>query len=202
MVPRRQTTQEQPPSTTGFAGELATYGFYLGASPFWYTCLFAVLIVFYSAGFKSTELLLSFWTGQSSDAQEVNRFYLGFYGMLAGISIIGITGSAFFYLTVMVPRNSEVLHARLLNAVMGAPLSFFSNTDVGVTTNRFSQDMSVIDTELPYTLIDFALNITTVVMAAVLMCVFSGYFAATLPPIILFCWGESIIRDIAHVLMY
>ncbi|KAF7515463.1 hypothetical protein G7054_g14560 [Neopestalotiopsis clavispora] len=187
-VPRRQTAQEQPPSTTGFAGELATYGYYLGASPLWYTCLFAVLIVFYSAGFKSTELLLSFWTGQSSDGQEVNRFYLGFYGMLAGISIIGITGSAFFYLTVMVPRNSEVLHARLLNAVMGAPLSFFSNTDVGVTTNRFSQDMSVIDTELPYTLIDFALNITTVVMAAILMCVFSGYFAATLPPIILFCW--------------
>ncbi|ETS82191.1 hypothetical protein PFICI_07193 [Pestalotiopsis fici W106-1] len=189
-VPRRPTTDEQLPSTTGFIGELATYGYYLGSSPLWYSWLFAILIVFYSAGFKSTELLLSFWTGQSSTGQEINNFYLGFYGMLSGISIIGITGGAYFYLTVMVPKNSEVLHARLLNAVMEAPLSFFSNTDVGVTTNRFSQDMSVIDTELPYTLIDFALNITTVVMAAVLMCVFSGYFAATLPPIMLFCWGK------------
>lgn len=188
-MPRRQTPEQQPASTTGFVGELATYGYYLGSSPWWYSLLFGALIIFYSAGFKSTELLLSFWTGRTN-TEETNNFYLGFYGMLSGIAIAGITGGAYFWLTVMVPLNSEVLHARLLNTVMGAPLSFFSNTDVGVTTNRFSQDMSVIDTELPYTLIDFALNITTAVMAAVLMCVFSGYFAATLPPIILFCWRK------------
>ncbi|KAK6217677.1 RAS2 protein [Pestalotiopsis sp. IQ-011] len=187
VMPRRQTPEQQPAATTGFVGELATYGYYLGSSPWWYSILFGALIIFYSAGFKSTELLLSFWTGRTN-TEETNNFYLGFYGMLSGIAIAGITGGAYFWLTVMVPLNSEVLHARLLNTVMGAPLSFFSNTDVGVTTNRFSQDMSVIDTELPYTLIDFALNITTAVMAAVLMCVFSGYFAATLPPIILFCW--------------
>jgi ATP-binding cassette subfamily C (CFTR/MRP) protein 1 len=31
---------------------------------------------------------------------------------------------------------------------MNAPLAFFSAVDTGVTTNRFSQDMSMVDTDL------------------------------------------------------
>lgn len=91
---------------------------------------------------------------------------------------------------------------------MGAPLSFFTSTDVGTTTNRycaqrpqlymkfvlkktcrFSQDMTVIDAELPYALVDLSLSIVTAIMGAILMCLSAGYFAATMPPVILivFC---------------
>lgn len=34
-------------------------------------------------------------------------------------------------------------------------MAFFSNTDTGVTTNRFSQDFMYIDSELPLALLDF-----------------------------------------------
>lgn len=34
-----------------------------------------------------------------------------------------------------------------------APMSFFSSTDTGITTNRFSQDLELIDMELPVALI-------------------------------------------------
>jgi ABC-type bacteriocin/lantibiotic exporter with double-glycine peptidase domain len=140
-----------------------------------------------------TELLLSYWTRHTTIVeQSTNNFYLGLYGMLSGIAILGIIGGAYFFLINMVPLSSEVLHARLLKTVMEAPLSFFSKTDVGVTTNRFSQDMSVVDTELPFALIDFCLNLMVTLMAAILMCVFSGYFAATLPAVIFFCWRKSI----------
>ncbi|KAJ5790163.1 ABC transporter integral membrane type 1 [Penicillium psychrosexuale] len=87
--------------------------------------------------------------------QATNDYYLGLFAMLTGLAVLGITGAAYFFLVVMVASSSEVLHA----------LAFFSRTDVGVTTNRFSQDMSVI-----------------------LMCVFSGYFAAALVPFVAFCW--------------
>lgn len=136
-----------------------------------------------------TELLLSFWTGHSVITQQsVNNFYLGLYAMLAGLAIIGIMGAAVHYLVIMVPLSSEVLHARLLGTVMNAPLSFFSRMDVGVTTNRFSRDMSVIDTELPFALIDLAIDTSVTIMSVILMCVFSGYFVATLPPLAFFCW--------------
>ena len=172
-------------------GELAIYGYYFGSVPLWYMLLFAALVILYAGGYKMTELLLSFWTGHANAAQTTG-FYLGLYGMLSGLAVLGVTGAAYFYLITMVPLTSEVLHARLLQSVIDVPLAFFSRIDVGVTTNRFRQDMSVIDTELPFALVDFAVNLAVLLMGTILMCVFSGYFAATVPPVTFFCWRELI----------
>lgn len=177
-------------STGRVLGELATYGYYIGSVPAWQSLLFGGVVVLYGASYKMTELLLSFWTATAHPDQTTNNFYLGLYAMLSGLALLTITGAAYFYLIVMVPLSSEVLHARLLKTVISAPLSFFSKTDVGVTTNRFSQDMSVIDTELPFALVDFVIDLCVLVMGAVLMCVFSGYFAALVPPVIFFCYRE------------
>lgn len=47
------------------------------------------------------------------------------------------------------PESGARLHKVLLQSVMGAPQSFFDETDSGVTLNRFSQDMTIIDGQLP-----------------------------------------------------
>ncbi|KAK9775253.1 putative p-loop containing nucleoside triphosphate hydrolase protein [Seiridium cardinale] len=47
--------------------------------------------------------------------------------------------------------------------------------------------MSVLDTELPYASSDFFYGMSLIVVSAILMYVFSGYFAAVIPPIV-FCW--------------
>ena len=67
----------------------------------------------------------------------------------------------------MVPRSGEKFHFELLKTVLrqvsllslgrkrtgtdnrSAPISFFVTTDTGVTLNRFSQDLQLIDMELP-----------------------------------------------------
>jgi ATP-binding cassette subfamily C (CFTR/MRP) protein 1 len=49
----------------------------------------------------------------------------------------------------MVPRSGIAFHKKLLDTVLGAPMSFFASTDTGVTLNRFSQDLMLIDMELP-----------------------------------------------------
>ncbi|KAJ5901474.1 hypothetical protein N7495_002002 [Penicillium taxi] len=170
-------------------GEFATYAYYFGSVPVWHTILFASLIILYAGGDKMTALVLSFWTDTGEEpGQATNDYYLGLFGMLTGLAVLGITGTAYFYLVVMVPLSSEVLHARLLHSVMNAPVAFFSRTDVGVTTNRFSQDMSVVDTELPFAFVDLCVNFSLIIMSVILMCVFSGYFAATIVPFVAFCW--------------
>jgi ATP-binding cassette subfamily C (CFTR/MRP) protein 1 len=123
-----------------------------------------------------------------TNGNSSNGFYLGLYGMLAGLATLGLTSAAWFLLLNMVPKSAEVLHERLLNTVMGAPLSFFTSTDIGTTTNRFSQDMTVIDAELPYSLVDLMFSLVVTIMAAILMCLSAGYFAATMPPVILIVW--------------
>ncbi|KAF5718138.1 multidrug resistance-associated 1 [Fusarium mundagurra] len=190
-----QGPEEETESANRALGELATYGYYFNTVPKWHVLLLVMLIVLFGAAHKMTELLLSFWTGHSVITQQsVNNFYLGLYAMLAGLAIIGIMGAAVHYLVIMVPLSSEVLHARLLRTVMNAPLSFFSRMDVGVTTNRFSRDMSVIDTELPFALIDLAIDTSVTIMSVILMCVFSGYFVATLPPLAFFCWFALVLQ--------
>ena len=47
------------------------------------------------------------------------------------------------------PISGAGLHKILLRSVMRAPQSFFDETDSGITLNRFSQDMTLIDGQLP-----------------------------------------------------
>ncbi|GKT64976.1 ABC multidrug transporter [Colletotrichum tofieldiae] len=151
-------------------GEFATYAYYFGSVPVWYTILFAALVIMYAGGYQMTALVLSFWTDTAEESgQATDDYYLGLFGLLTGLAVLGITGAAYFFLIVMVPLSSEILHARLLRSVMEAPVAFFSRTDVGVTTNRFSQDMSVVDTELPFALVDFCVNFALIIMSVILM---------------------------------
>ncbi|KAL2851083.1 P-loop containing nucleoside triphosphate hydrolase protein [Aspergillus pseudoustus] len=170
-------------------GEFATYAYYFGSVPAWHIVLLAAFVVLFAGGNRMTALVLSFWTDTAEESgQATNDYYLGFFGMLTGFAVLGITGTAYFFLVVMVPLSSGVLHARLLQSVMNAPVAFFARTDVGVITNRFSQDMSVVDTELAFALVDFCINFSLLLMSVILMCVFSGYFAAALVPFVAFCW--------------
>lgn len=47
------------------------------------------------------------------------------------------------------PKSGVGLHRVLLKSVIRAPQSFFDETDSGITLNRFSQDMTLIDGSLP-----------------------------------------------------
>lgn len=127
----------------------------------------------------------------AAHGNSVNGFYIGLYGMLCILGSFGLTGGAYQLLLHMVPKSAEVLHERLLNTVMRAPLSFFTSTDTGTIINRFSQDMTVLDAELPYALVDLSLGVVVTMMGAVLMCLSAGYFAATMPPVILLVWGKA-----------
>lgn len=49
------------------------------------------------------------------------------------------------------PKTMEALHGTLLHTVLRAPQAFFSETDTGITLNRFSQDMDMVDKQLPMT---------------------------------------------------
>lgn len=60
----------------------------------------------------------------------------------------------------------------------------------------FSQDMTVLDAELPYALIDFMMGVVLTIMSAILMCFSAGYFAAIIPPLFLVVWGTSTTQEI------
>jgi ABC-type bacteriocin/lantibiotic exporter with double-glycine peptidase domain len=192
-------------------GEWSTYKYYfssIGRS----RCLLSLLyLVLSGTAAKLTEMLVTYWTSAISEqGEEVNRLYLEMYWMLAGIGTIFYSFATYHYFLYVVPGSAEELHARLLHSVMNAPLYFFSRTDTGITTNRsaaratklpsqifahidnrFSQDMSVVDKELPFALIDLIMSLVQTLMGGILMCLVTRYFALTLPPVLLVVWGKN-----------
>jgi ATP-binding cassette subfamily C (CFTR/MRP) protein 1 len=81
----------------------------------------------------------------------------------------------------MIPRSALYLHGKLLKTVENAPLSFFTTTDSGQIVNRFSQDLSVIDMELPIAGLILAHNVCSAVIQAILICISTSYFAVVIP---------------------
>lgn len=53
------------------------------------------------------------------------------------------------------------MHSDALQTLVKAPLSFFTSTDTGVITNLFSQDLNLVDTELPNALLNFLFAVST-----------------------------------------
>ena len=61
---------------------------------------------------------------------------------------------------VSVQRVGANIHKDALETLIRAPLSFFTGTDTGVVTNLFSQDLNLVDTELPNALLNFLFSVS------------------------------------------
>ena len=118
-------------------GELSTYKYYFSSIGWSSALLWLFYTVLSGVAAKLTELLITYWTDALSvHGTEINALYLGLYGMLAGIGTVFWTVACYHFFLYLVPVSAEKLHARLLSTVMNAPLSFFTSTDTGTTTNR------------------------------------------------------------------
>ena len=118
-------------------GELSIYKYYFSSIGWSRSLLSLFYTVLSGVATKLTELLITYWTNAvASHGTNVNSLYLGLYGVLAGIGTVFWTVATYHFFLYLVPVSAEKLHARLLQSVMNAPLSFFTSTDTGVTTNR------------------------------------------------------------------
>lgn len=78
-------------------------------------------------------------------------------------------------------KSGAKLHLTTLTTVMAAPLAFFSYTDTGVTLNRFSQDIQLIDGELPNSLFNVVASALSAAGQALLIATATWYIALTFP---------------------
>ncbi|KAI7229242.1 multidrug resistance-like protein [Hortaea werneckii] len=96
-------------------------------------------------------LWISWWS--ESNAQRPGSrmaLYASVYGVLGISSLITFTLASWLALVVMIPRSGRAFHSSLLEAVLRLPLDSFVNESLGEITNRFSQDIQIIDTQLPF----------------------------------------------------
>lgn len=81
----------------------------------------------------------------------------------------------------IVPKTSSRLHEYLVTKIKDAPLSFLTSTDNGITLNRFSQDMTLVDRSLPADFLKTSNNFVQCLMSAVFISVGAKYLAPLIP---------------------
>ncbi|EFX02174.1 ABC multidrug transporter [Grosmannia clavigera kw1407] len=170
-------------------GDFSLYMYFFGTVHWSSTALWIGCFLAFGVASKLAEFVVYFWTNAAKrDGSRVDGFYLGMLGLTAVFTTCGLISGLGHYVLYFAPRSAAVLHQRLLRTVMRAPLAFFSAVDTGTTTNRFSQDMTLLDNDLAYSMINFTVALFSGAMSALLMCISARYFAAVMPVVALVAW--------------
>lgn len=126
-------------------------------------------------------LVRYFSQGNSLRSDDSATLFIIIFGVTSALAAGMVLALCAQILLNMQPRSAKLYHFSLLTTVLNAPLSFFTRTDIGSVTNRFSQDLSLVDSDLPFSYADFVLSFVSVVTGIGLMAASSGYFAGTIP---------------------
>ncbi|OBT51212.1 hypothetical protein VE04_08393, partial [Pseudogymnoascus sp. 24MN13] len=198
-IPQTKSIPRNAADINRRTGDLTIYKYYWNSIGLKKGLIYLALNVGYVFFYKFPQVWLQFWTEANERSSGVNsKLYLGIYGLLTGLSIIFVWVTIWFWFVVTVPVSAQNLHLKLLTAVMKAPFAFFTETDNGVTLNRydygtpdrrslvtenrFSQDMQLVDQALPSAAFATTFSVICCIAEAALISSGAGLVAVTIPP--------------------
>ncbi|KAH7370165.1 putative ABC multidrug transporter [Rhexocercosporidium sp. MPI-PUGE-AT-0058] len=133
---------------------------------------------------------LKYWSDNAYSKHPAHSyaFYAGIYSFLqVGAMVwLGLLGVLLFIISV--PRVGASLHQEALQTLLRAPPRFFTKTDTGIVINLFSQDLNLIDTELPEALLNTLYAVFTAIGQAAVMLSSSPYIAISYPFLLALMW--------------
>ncbi|KAK3371045.1 P-loop containing nucleoside triphosphate hydrolase protein [Lasiosphaeria ovina] len=176
---------ESEPDTSRQTGDVQIYMYYVRSVGWWASLVFVVAIVGFVFCQSFPNVWVQWWAADN-EAHPNSRlgYWLGIYAMLGGAAIVCLGVSCWQMIITMVPRSGERFHLALLNTVLSAPMAFFATTDSGVTMNRFSQDLQLIDMELPIAALNTFATFVLCLAQMALIGVGSVYAAVSFPVVL------------------
>ncbi|KAE8391677.1 P-loop containing nucleoside triphosphate hydrolase protein [Aspergillus alliaceus] len=159
-------------------GDLSVYYYYARIVGPVLCTVFLLTHAFLAFAENFPRVWLSKWTEAGGGQLPL---YLSVYIILALAASVLVVGCIWVIFLELMPKSAIRLHWSLLNTVIRAPLSFFSTTDSGVTLNRFSQDMTLVDLALPISLMSLGQSFFGCIATVGLIATGSAYMAITIP---------------------
>ncbi|KAK1995506.1 P-loop containing nucleoside triphosphate hydrolase protein [Colletotrichum falcatum] len=159
-------------------GDVSLYGYYLKAVGSRNLLLLLACTASYSFFVTFPQFWLQKWT-EAPVSQTM--FYVGGYLILSLLAWTATNGSMWSTHILIAPQSGLELHRRLLATIMRAPLSYLSTTDNGVTLNRFSQDIQLVDKSLPPAILSISNQVFKLLVQIVLLFSVQKTMATTLP---------------------
>lgn len=188
-LPSLQTAPKPKPSSTSFKsalddkarqqGDFSIYAHYFNSVHASAPLLLLLSAVSYAACNNLSTVWLKFW---SEDAfGRPTGFYVGLFGLLRALQVTSLGLNATVTFIFLISASGTELHRRAVNTVVSAPLKFFASTDSGVVTNLFSQDTTILDSELPMSLTNVSLDVADCAGMAAVIASASPYLAIGYP---------------------
>ncbi|KAF5682935.1 major facilitator family transporter [Fusarium denticulatum] len=170
-------------------GDMAIYLYYIHAIGWIPSMIFIFAICAFIVCQSFPTIWLNWWAAANAkDPFARLGYYLGIYAMLGGLAIIFLVLSTWQMIVTMVPLSGNSFHQSLLKTVLNAPMSFFAATDAGVTINRFSQDLQLVDMDLPLSALNTFATFVLCIAEMVLISVGSYYTAIAFPFLFVALW--------------
>lgn len=163
-------------------GDWKVYKHYINSMNKLHLLVMLVACVLIAVGMKLPTVWVSFWAADS--LKKSDSFYLGIYGAMSSMILVGVFIGGYITFIPMTIDVGRELHRRALWTVMHAPLRLFTNTDTGTITNLFSQDTTIIDSQLSMFLLNFAFNVAAVIGSGLVIALASPYLAISYPVLI------------------
>ncbi|GKZ18500.1 hypothetical protein AbraIFM66951_003380 [Aspergillus brasiliensis] len=139
--------------------------------------------VAYGGFYNFPTIWLQYWSDDIAltHPKHSKSFWVGLYALFEVLALFGSTTATLLGLNYMAIRSGAALHLSALRVVTRAPLAFFTKTDLGMITNHFSQDMTLIDGELPGSIINFFTDVAVVIGMACILAATSPYIMISYP---------------------
>ena len=171
VITAKSAETSSPVDQARRTGDMSVYKHYFSSIGFWPLATFLALSAACGFFFNWRTIWVKFWSEDvsSPDPVHTNAFYVGLFALFQVLTLLIIFCAVCITSLTIISTSGATLHKAALKTVINAPLRFFTTTDSGVVTNLFSQDMTLIDSELPIALTNFVLvGLITLGMAAII----------------------------------
>ncbi|KAM0462124.1 hypothetical protein ACHAO4_001319 [Trichoderma viride] len=165
------------------ARDWSVYKHYAGSMKSITLLLFLLVGIALGFFFNFPQIWLNFWSADVTSAHRAHSqaYWIGIYSLFQIFSLASIGTICAILFISMTAQSGTALHHQTLRTVIGAPLRFFTTVDAGIVTNLFSQDISLVDVELPQALLNVMAELCMSIGMAVVVATASPYIAISYP---------------------
>ncbi|XP_073119135.1 ABC transporter C family member 10-like [Henckelia pumila] len=132
------------------------------------------------------QFIQSIWMAANVDTQNVSELRLIIVYSLIGLMISVFLLCRIVFVVVLNIRSSRALFSRLLISLFRAPMLFYDSTPLGRILSRVSSDLSIVDLDVPFSLIFTSVSTMNCYMNLVTLAVITWQVLFVSMPMIFF----------------